>query len=232
MLRVFLCCCVVLCVCKTQAQSNIYWEKGNVAKDNDDMATCLKWYTLSADEEKNAKAAYYVGLIYEKNLAGSTDPQKSLHYYVLAGDLGNYEGYYEAAQYYHKKWIDETRFSELKYWSEETKSYFKKAAALGDPDANRKMNLFIKEEQDFVAMHEKNLRDQKNNETQTTPLFNGNAERSKASAITPKHKICSECHGTGKIHTTFTSPVKYADGTIHYGEYNNCSFCMGKGYLE
>ncbi len=231
MLRFIFLCMIILFAQQSQAQNNYYWDKGNLSKTADDMPGALKWYTFSATEEKNGKAAYYVALIYEKGLAGTTDLLKSFEFYRLAGDLGNNEGYYEVAEYYHKKWFAEPDFSHLEFWSQETKEYFKKATLLGDPDAERKLNLFITEEKDFLVLHEKNIRDQKDNDSHyTSPNKRPNSNNT--GLVSPKHKMCTECHGTGKIHTTFTSPVKDANGYTHYGEYSSCPYCMGKGYLN
>ena len=109
-----------------------YYDKNS---SNDTQAITL--LSQAATEQKNADAAFLLGVAYGEGNIVPKDLRKSLYWYKLAANLGDKDAMLIVGWYYYKGEAVEQDLEKAKEW-------FEKAAKLGDTEA-MEMAQFIEE---------------------------------------------------------------------------------------
>ena len=214
--------------------------KAKVFSDQDKLTEALPWYKIAANFDKNGKAAYYAGVIYDEGLAGEKNTDSAYRWYVFAEQLGYADGAYEAGKYWYNKILYSIKYvaPSKDEWADYAKTHWQKALELGEPHAAASIAMINKYINDVAEVREekKKQREQTNlQDYNSTNQANHSANNSANTNNRQRSKVCPVCRGKGYItdHVIYYDNRSDGKGGTKYGDggLKTCGTCKGKGYI-
>jgi TPR repeat protein len=95
----------------------------------------MRWYERSA-KAGNARAQFYLGMLYEQGLRGKPDAKSAISWFTKAAEQGHRQAQLKLGLLYYKGTLVEKNFEQAAHW-------FEKAAAQSSSQANYNLALML-----------------------------------------------------------------------------------------